>query len=132
MLFRSKDALLRGTGEGRDTRGLADIGRSMGMSQRLGESGSDFRDRLLSAKQSGGAPEPQSLRDRMAAGTQAFREKFGKNSSVDKPGQSGETPKQASKGRSSSSGPMSLDSAVAQILKLVEKIEPKLPVAALV
>jgi hypothetical protein len=52
-------------------------------------------------------------------------------SSVDKPGQTGRTRDQAKSGSDKSSSKSPLETLVEDIKKLVEKIEPKLPVAAL-
>jgi hypothetical protein len=50
---------------------------------------------------------------------------------VDKPGRTGQTDT-AAQGGDKSGGKSSLDTLVGDIKKLLEKIEPKLPVAALV
>jgi len=78
--------------------------------------------------------KPISLR--LAEGKQSLRDRFAKKSeetktavaSVDKPGQSGQTDKDAKGGDKTKS---SLDSMVETIKTLLEKIEPRLPVAAL-
>jgi hypothetical protein len=67
----------------------------------------------------------------MAEGTQAFRDRMAGKDAVDKPGQSGQTDA-AAKGEDKSGGKSSLDSMVETIKSLLEKIEPRLPVAALV
>ena len=110
---READNALRGSGKNRDNRNLSDIGRDYGLNRKLGESDSSFRERIKNARENGDY------------GTNAK----GKPA-VDKPGQSGKTPEE-SKG-SKSGGKATLDTLVADIKKLLEKIEPKLPVAALV
>jgi hypothetical protein len=72
---------------------------------------------------------PKSLKDRQAEANASFREKFAKkDTAVDRPGQSGQTASQASGSDKKSGG---LDSLVGEIKTLLEKIEPRLPVAAL-
>jgi hypothetical protein len=73
---------------------------------------------------------PKSLRDRMAEGTQAFRDRMAGSDAVDKPGRTGQTDT-AAQGGDKSGGKSSLDTLVEDIKKLLEKIEPRLPVAAL-
>jgi hypothetical protein len=75
------------------------------------------------------AEKPKSLRDRMAEGTQAFRDRMAGSDAVDKPGRAGRTDKDAKGGDKAKS---SLDTLVQDIKTLLEKIEPRLPVAALV
>jgi hypothetical protein len=67
----------------------------------------------------------------MAEGTQSFRDRMAGKDAVDKPGQSGQTDT-AAQGGDKSGGKSSLDTLVGDIKKLLEKIEPRLPVAALV
>jgi hypothetical protein len=67
------------------------------------------------------------LRDRFAKKSEETKTAV---ASVDKPGQSGQTDKDA-KGGDKSGGKSSLDTLVGDIKKLLEKIEPRLPVAAL-
>ena len=66
----------------------------------------------------------------MAEGTQSFRDRMAGKDAVDKPGRTGQTDKDA-KGGDKSGGKSSLDSMVETIKSLLEKIEPRLPVAAL-
>lgn len=99
--------------------------------QRMAEGKAAFRERF--AKKDADKPAedaaPKSLRDRMAEGTQSFRDRMAGKDAVDKPGQSGQTDKDAKGGDKTKS---SLDTLVGDIKKLLEKIEPRLPVAALV
>jgi hypothetical protein len=102
------------------------------LSQRMAEGTQSLRDRF--AKKDEPAADqpteaPKSLRDRMAEGTQAFRDRMAGSDAVDKPGQSGQTDTAARGGDKAKS---SLDTLVGDIKKLLEKIEPRLPVAALV
>jgi hypothetical protein len=73
---------------------------------------------------------PKSLKDRQAEANASFREKFAKkDTAVDRPGQSGQTASQASGSDQKSGG--GLEGLVEGIKTLLEKIEPRLPVAAL-
>lgn len=101
------DAAIRGTGSGKDRRDLSDIGKDYGLRKDLGETDSDFRKRILAAREGTTSDSPR----------------------VDKPGQDGKTGPDKSPDKSG--GKPTLDTLVDQILKLVEKIEPRLPVAAL-
>jgi hypothetical protein len=104
---------LRGVGDARDRRDIADIGRGVGLSRQSGETNREFRQRILDVREG-----------------RATAERFGRSTPVDKPGQSGQTDGDA---RRDSKGPSKspLESIVEDIKKLVEKIEPRLPVAAL-
>jgi hypothetical protein len=105
------------------------------LSQRMAEGTQSLRDRFAKsdkpAADQPSAEKPKSLRDRMAEGTQAFRDRMAGSDAVDKPGRTGQTDKDA-KGSDKSGGKSSLDTLVGDIKKLLEKIEPRLPVAALV
>jgi hypothetical protein len=102
-------------------------------SQRMAEGAQSFRARFAKsdkpAADQPAAEAPKSLRDRMAEGTRAFRDRMAGSDAVDKPGQSGQTDTAARGGDKTKS---SLDTLVGDIKKLLEKIEPRLPVAALV
>jgi HAMP domain-containing protein len=104
-------------------------------SQRMAEGTQSFRARFAKsdkpAADQPAAEAPKSLRDRMAEGTQAFRDRMAGKDAVDKPGRTGQTDT-AAQGGDKSGGKSSLDTLVGDIKKLLEKIEPKLPVAALV
>jgi hypothetical protein len=103
------------------------------VSQRLAEDTQALRDRMAGRdKPAADQPTeaPKSLRDRLAEGTQAFRDRMAGSDAVDKPGQSGKTDA-AAKGEDKSGGKSSLDTMVETIKTLLEKIEPRLPVAAL-
>jgi hypothetical protein len=103
------------------------------LSQRLAEGQQSFRERFAkSDKPASEQPTeaaPKSLRDRMAEGTKSFRDRMAGSDAVDKPGRTGQTDKDAKGGDKAKS---SLDTLVGDIKKLLEKIEPRLPVAALV
>jgi hypothetical protein len=107
------DDAVRGTGQNRDRRSMADIGKDFGLRQQLGEKGSDFANRIKDAK------EGNSVAD-----------KFGNSKKVDKPNQDGS--KTGDSGGGGGDKPKSLEGMVKEILDcLAKKIEPKLPVAAL-
>jgi hypothetical protein len=92
--------------------------------------------RQAGEKQAAEAEAAKPISQRLAEGKQSLRDRFAKKSedtktavaSVDKPGQSGQTDKDAKGGDKAKS---SLDTLVGDIKKLLEKIEPRLPVAAL-
>jgi hypothetical protein len=102
------------------------------LAQRMAEGKAAFRDRF--AKKDAEKPAedaaPKSLKDRLAEGKQSFRDRMAGKDAVDKPGRTGQTDKDA-KGGDKSGGKSSLDSMVETIKTLLEKIEPRLPVAAL-
>jgi hypothetical protein len=103
---------IRGTGQNKDRRSMADIGKDFGLRQQLGEKGSDFANRIKEAK------EGNSVADNL-----------GRSKKVEKPGQDGQ--KEAAKPDKQGSQKSTLETLVEKIHILVEKIEPKLPVAAL-
>jgi hypothetical protein len=92
------------------------------------------------AKQAAAEESSKSLRERLADTSSSLRDRFNKTGkvgeggalagapSVDKPGRTGQTDKDAKGGDKAKS---SLDTLVGDIKKLLEKIEPRLPVAAL-
>lgn len=93
------------------------------------------------AKQAAAEESTKSIRERLADTSSSLRDRFkssekvgeggalaGGRPSVDKPGQSGRTDKDAKGGDKAKSG---LEGLVDNIHKLLEKIEPRLPVAAL-
>jgi len=103
------------------------------LSQRMAEGTQTLRARFAkSDKPAADQPateKPKSFRERIAEGTQSFRDRMAGSDAVDKPGQSGQTDTAARGGDKAKS---SLDTLVGDIKKLLEKIEPRLPVAALV
>jgi len=109
------EADIRGSGRTKDRRSMADIGKDFGLSQQMGESGSEFAKRVKDVKEGKATPE-----------------KFGKSKplaekpSVDKPGKDGKTKEDMGKDK-----PMSLETLVLEIKNIVAKIEPKLPQQAL-
>lgn len=129
------DAAIRGTGSDRDRRNIADIGSDYGLTRGLGESTSGFRDRIRNARENGvfedfsklSKDRPSSMEDLKNRGS-LKDELAARRSPVDKPGQDGQKPA-ADKGKSGGQSP--LEKLVGDIFKLVEKIEPRLPVAAL-
>ena len=97
---------------------MADIGKDFGLRQQLGENSRDFNARVKDVREG-----------------RAVADKFGGSKplpdtkSVDKPGQDGsKTPDKKDKGEPPKN---TLDTLVGEIKKLLEKIEPRLPVAAL-
>jgi len=141
------DESVRGVGEKRDRRSTTDIAKDYGLRSQLGETDTQLKSRILDAREGRStadkfgksvpidqtdtaAEKPKSLRERMAEGTQSFRDRMAGKDAVDKPGRTGQTDKDA-KGGDKSGGKSSLDSMVETIKSLLEKIEPRLPVAAL-
>ena len=111
-------ASIRGVGKGRDTRSMADIGKDFGVRQQLGESSADFASRVRDVR------EGASTVDKFGA-SKAIP---ASGSGVDRPGQDGAKPPEK---KSEKSGAATLETLVGEIKKLLETIEPKLPVAAL-
>ena len=112
------EASIRGSGQNMDRRSMADIGKDFGLRQQLGENSRDFTARVKDVREG-----------------RAVADKFGGSKplpdtkSVDKPGQDGsKTPDKKDKGEPPKN---TLDTLVGEIKKLLEKIEPRLPVAAL-
>ena len=112
------EASIRGSGQNMDRRSMADIGKDFGLRQQLGENSRDFNARVKDVREG-----------------RAVADKFGGSKplpdtkSVDKPGQDGsKTPDKKDKGEPPKN---TLDTLVGEIKKLLEKIEPRLPVAAL-
>jgi hypothetical protein len=108
---------IRGTGKNMDRRSMADIGKDFGLRQQLGESGTDFTARVKDVR------EGRAVADKLGRSKPLPDTK-----SVDKPGKDGS--KTADK-NDKDSPKNTLDSLVGEIKKLLEKIEPRLPVAAL-
>jgi hypothetical protein len=142
------DESVRGVGENRDKRSTTDIAKDYGLRSQLGETDTQLKSRILDAREGRSTAgkfgksvpidktdtateKPKSLKDRMAEGTQSFRDRMAGKDAVDKPGQSGQTDT-AAKGGNKSGSKSTLDTLVGDIKRLLEKIEPKLPVAALV
>jgi len=126
-------AALTGTGKSRDRRDMADIGRDYGLNRGLGESSSGFRERIRAAREDGvyndfsKTAKPSSRLEDMKAKGSLKDELAARRAGVDKPGQDGQKPP----ARGDSGGKKGLDGLVEKILELVQKIEPRLPVAAL-
>jgi hypothetical protein len=101
------------------------------LAQRMAEGKAAFRDRF--AKKDAEKPAedaaPKSLKDRLAEGTKNFRDRMAGKDAVDKPGRTGQTDKDAKGGDKKGAG--GLEGLVTSIKTLLEKIEPRLPVAAL-
>ena len=126
-------AALTGTGKSRDRRNIADIGRDYGLNQGLGENNTGFRERIRSAREDGvyndfsKTAKPASGLEAMKAKGSLKDELADRRAGVDKPGQDGQKPPV----KDDTGGKKGLDGLVEKILELVQKIEPRLPVAAL-
>jgi hypothetical protein len=108
------EASIRGTGQNRDRRNLADIGKDFGLRQQLGENSRDFTSRIKEVREG-----------------RAVADKFGKSTKLpDQPGQDGSKTDTTKTGKDSNKT-ATLDGMVKDLLDLVKKIEPRLPVAAL-
>lgn len=120
---QQEDAAIRGTGPNRDRREISDIGKDYGLRKQLGESNSDFSKRIQDAR------EGRSYGDKFGRSQPYSDTKDGMRSpQVDKPGQDGKSGPDKGPDKT---GQSTLEKLVNDIFKLVEKIEPKLPVAAL-
>jgi hypothetical protein len=106
------EASIRGTGQNKDRRSMADIGKDFGLRQQLGENSRDFTSRIKDVR------EGRAVADKLGGSTKL----------PDRPGQDGQ--KDSAK-PDKDSPKNTLDSLVGEIKKLLEKIEPRLPVAAL-
>lgn len=105
------ESSIRGEGKGRDTRSMADIGKSFGLSRQKDETSSEFAQRVKDVKE----------------GKAQAADKFGRSKPLtEKPGEDGKT-KEDMRGDKTTS----LESLVMEIKNLVAKIEPKLPQQAL-
>lgn len=126
-------AALTGVGQNRDRRDMADIGKDYGLSRGLGESSSGFRERIRAAREDGvyndfsKTAKPSSRLEDMKAKGSLKDELAARRAGVDKPGQDGKKPP----AKDADGGKKGLDGLVEKILELVQKIEPRLPVAAL-
>ena len=131
-------AALTGVGQNRDRRDMADIGKDYGLSRGLGESSSGFRERIRAAREDGAyndfskTAKPSSRLEEMKAKGSLKDELAARRAEIDKPGQDGQKPPARGDSEKKSGGKNGLDGLVEKILELVQKIEPKLPVAALV
>ena len=110
------EASIRGTGKNMDRRSMSDIGKDFGLRKQIGESDKDFTTRVRDVR------EGRAVADKFGA-SKALPE----TPSVDKPGQDGKTTPDKT-GEPTKGG---LESIVETIKDLLEKIEPRLPVAAL-
>lgn len=110
------EASIRGTGKNMDRRSMADIGKDFGLRKQIGESSKDFTSRVRDVR------EGRAVADKFG-GSKALPE----TPSVDKPGQDGKTTPDKT-GEPTKGG---LESIVETIKTLLEKIEPRLPVASL-
>jgi len=126
-------AAITGTGPNRDRRSMADIGSDYGLNQGSGESKASFSSRIKNARENGvyedfsTLPPKKSGLEEMKAKGSLKDELAAKKTGVDKPGQEGEKP--PAKGETAKKG---LEGVAEKILELIQKIEPRLPVAALV
>jgi len=127
------EASVRGTGQNRDRRSKADIGSDYGLNQGSGESKASFSSRIKNARENGVyedfsnlPPKKSGLKEMKAKGS-LKDELADRRAEIDKPGLDGQT----LPARGDSGGKKGLDGLVEKILELVQKIEPRLPVAAL-
>jgi len=131
-------AALTGVGQNRDRRDMADIGKDYGLNRGLGESSSGFSERIRAAREDGvyndfsKTAKPSSRLEEMKAKGSLKDELAARRAEIDKPGQDGQKPPARGDSEKKSGGKNGLDGLVEKILELVQKIEPKLPVAALV
>ncbi len=107
------EASIRGTGKNMDRRSMAEIGKDFGLRQQLGENSKDFTSRIKDVREG-----------------RAVADKFGGSTKLpDRPGQDGaKTAPGETSGTPTKGG---LEGMVDAIKILLEKIEPRLPVAAL-
>ena len=110
------EASIRGSGQNMDRRSMADIGKDFGLRKQFGESEKDFTTRVRDVR------EGRAVADKFGAS-----KTLPETPSVDKPGQDGKTTPDKT-GEPTKGG---LESIVETIKDLLEKIEPRLPVAAL-
>ena len=111
---REQEAMIRGVGSGTDRRALSDIAKDYGLDT-MGKTSTQLRDELYKIRTEG-----QGTSDKMSKSLESAKKGLGEG--IQKEGKA----KSAEKDK-----PMKLDEMVRTILKLIEKIEPKLPTAAL-
>jgi hypothetical protein len=112
---READANIRGTGKGRDTRALDDIGRQdYGMRRDFGESQSDFRERIRLAREEG--QYRKEANENMKKSIASTQKRMGEGMK-----------KEAEKKAEEKQTPMTLESMVKAIQEAVVKLEMKLP-----
>jgi len=112
---READANIRGTGKGRDTRALEDIGRQdYGIRRDFGESQSDFRERIRLAREEGkyGKEANENIKKSLTSTQKRMGEGM---------------KKEAEKKTEEKKTPMTLEGMVKAIQTAVEKLETKLP-----
>jgi hypothetical protein len=112
---READANIRGTGKGRDTRALEDIGRQdYGIRRDFGESQSDFRERIRLAREEGkyGKEANENMKKSLASTQKRMGEGMKKD---------------AERKTEEKKTPMTLEGMVKAIQTAVEKLEVKLP-----
>jgi hypothetical protein len=111
---REQEAMIRGVGSGTDRRALSDIAKDYGLDT-MGKTSSEMRDELYKIRTEGQFPS-----DKMSKSLESAKKGLGEGMKKEGEAKSAEKDK-----------PMKLDDMVKSILKLIEKIEPKLPTAAL-
>jgi hypothetical protein len=112
---READANIRGTGKGRDTRALEDIGRQdYGLRRDFGESQSDFRERIRLAREEGQYRKESN--ENMKKSLASTQKRMGEGMK-----------KEAEKKVEEKKTPMTLEGMVKAIQTAVEKLEMKLP-----
>jgi len=111
---REQEAMIRGVGSQSDRRALSDIAKDYGLDT-MGKTSDQMRDELYKIRTEGQFPS-----DKVKKGLETTQKRIGE-------GMKTESAKKAEEKKT----PMKLDEMVSSILKLIEKIEPKLPTAAL-
>ena len=112
---READANIRGTGKGRDTRALEDIGRQdYGIRRDFGESQSDFRERIRLAREEG--KYGKEANENMKKSIASTQKRMGEGMK-----------KEAERKTEEKKTPMTLENMVKAIQTAVEKLEVKLP-----
>jgi hypothetical protein len=111
---REQEAMIRGVGSGTDRRALSDIAKDYGLDT-MGKTSTQLRDELYKIRTEG-----QGTSDKTKKGLETTQKRMGEGMQKEGKAKSAEKDK-----------PMKLDEMVNSILKLIEKIEPKLPTAAL-
>jgi hypothetical protein len=111
---REQEAMIRGVGSQSDRRALSDIAKDYGLDT-MGKTSTQMRDELYKIRTEG-----QGTSDKIKKGLETTQKRMGDGMKTE-----------AGKKAVEKDKPMKLDEMVNSILKLIEKIEPKLPTAAL-
>jgi len=111
---REQEAMIRGVGSQSDRRALSDIAKDYGLDT-MGKTSTQMRDELYKIRTEG-----QGTSDKIKKGLETTQKRMGEGMKTE-----------AEKKVEEKKAPMTLEGMVNSILKLIEKIEPKLPTAAL-